>query len=289
MLLSVCLAVTTLLTLSSALSISTKPSSIKSNSDSALVPLQRLRKRDSKCLSSLNKSLSIQVDSQGNQIKSNNDEESCPFTGLSVSLKKGEGLQACRNCFEAHSNNGNQGVILIDSWEGAFCPSNFHIDGEAVFPIPNDLSSNVILNPIDGAIAVCLRGTTSFSEKAKTAQSYGAIALIIIDYLGPQREVSSTLTRTTWCSEKFECGSWLGSRDYNDNELDGSKNSHRQHDINQKFYKYMGEADDSKLWKDISIPVVFLTNRQGERLVSLMNVEKIHIDGISTGQLYVPE
>lgn len=253
------------------------------------IPPQRPRKRNSKCLSTLRSSHSIQVDTLGNQIKSNINEESCPFNGLSVSLVQGECLQACRECFEAHSGNGNQGVILIDSWEGKYCPSNFHIDGEAVFTIPNDLSSNEVLNSIGGAIAVSLRGTNSFSEKAKTAQRYGAIALIIIDYLGPQREIQDSTTSKSWCSENFECGGWLGSREYNDNEIDVSKESHRQHDRSQKIYKYMGEADDSKLWKDISIPVVFLTNRQGERLLSLMNVEKIHIDGISTEQLYVPE
>jgi len=261
---------------------------IQSNSDSLLVPPQRLRKRNSKCLSTLKSSHSIKVDTPGNQI----NEESCPFNGLSVSLVQGEGLQACRECFEAHSGNGNQGVILIDSWEGKYCPSNFHIDGEAVFTIPNDLSSNEVLNSIGGAIAVSLRGTNSFSEKAKTAQRYGAIALIIIDYLGPQREIKDPNTKTRhWCTENFECGGWLGSREYNDNIIDDSKDSdsHHQHDTSQKFYKYMGEADDEKLWKLISIPVVFLTNRQGERLLSLMNVEKIHIDGISTEQLYVPE
>lgn len=261
-------------------------------SDSLFIPPQRQRKRNSKCLSTLRSSHSIQVDTLGNQIKSNINEESCPFNGLSVSLVQGEGLQACRECFEAHSGNGNQGVILIDSWEGKYCPSNFHIDGEAVFTIPNDLSSNEVLNSIGGAIAVSLRGTNSFSEKAKTAQRYGAIALIIIDYLGPQREIQDSTTSKTsksWCSENFECGGWLGSREYNDNEIDVSKESHPQHNRSQKFYKYMGEADDSKLWKDIAIPVVFLTNRQGERLLSLMNVEKIHIDGISTEQLYVPE
>ena len=258
-------------------------------SKTLLLPPQRPRKRNSKCLSTLRSSHSIQVDTLGNQIKSNINEESCPFNGLSVSLVQGEGLQACRECFEAHSGNGNQGVILIDSWEGKYCPSNFHIDGEAVFTIPNDLSSNEVLNSIGGAIAVSLRGTNSFSEKAKTAQRYGAIALIIIDYLGPQREIQDSTTSKSWCSENFECGGWLGSREYNNNEKEVNKESHRQHDRSQKFYKYMGEADDSKLWKDIAIPVVFLTNRQGERLLSLMNVEKIHIDGISTDQLYVPE
>ena len=49
----------------------------------------------------------------------------------------------------------------------------------------------------------------------------------------------------------------------------------------------MGAGEDPALWRDIRIPVLFLTNRQGERLRSLMDVNIVTIDGES--HMHVPE
>ena len=263
----------------------------------ALQAPRRVRKRDPACLLSLNNdsvSSTIQLDALGNHVI---NEEKCPWAGLSVSLVDREGVQACRKCFEAHSGNGDQGVILIDAWQGAFCPLNFHVDGEAIFVVPNDAASKV-LNPIGGSIAVALRGKNSFAEKAKIVQEAGALGLIIIDYLGPSKDVTSSSSassafslKSAWCTELFECGGWLGSRDYGDDEdksddVSGHKQSGSKSEYQKKF-KYVGAGDDPALWRDIRIPVLFLTNRQGERLRSLMDVNIVTIDGDS--HMYVPD
>ena len=252
----------------------------------ALQAPRRVRKRDPVCLLSLDTASTTLLDPLGNQ---DNNVEKCAWAGLSVSLVHREGVQACRNCFEAHSGNGDQGVILIDAWEGAFCPLNFHVDGEAIFVVPNDAASKV-LNPIGGSIAVALRGNNSFADKARIVQEAGAIGLLIIDYLGPPKDKTSS-TKSSWCSESFECGGWLGSRDYsdgesNDNEIGGIKGTSGSRSDQQK-YKFMGASDDPELWRDIRIPVLFLTNRQGERLRSLMEVETVTVDDRT--HFYVPD
>jgi hypothetical protein len=176
---------------------------------------------------------------------------------------------------------------------------NFHVDGEAIFVVPNDAASKV-LNPLGGSIAVALRGNNSFAEKAKIVQEAGALGLLIIDYLGPSKDVTSSSSssssasslKSAWCTELFECGGWLGSRDYGNDENDESDNVPGQKQSgskseNQKKFKYMGAGEDPALWRDIRIPVLFLTNRQGERLRSLMDVNIVTIDGES--HMHVPE
>ena len=227
----------------------------------------------------------------------------CAWAGLTVALAEGEGVQACRGCRDVQQH----GAVHLDAWEGAFCPPGFRVAGaEAVFAVPNDMAGDELLNAVGGAALVAFRGGSSLSHKARVAQVAGAVALIVIDH-GVRAEGG--------CSERFECGGWLGDRDYGADagpggeaaegtegaegaegggverwavSADGSLGGGAAAGAAPLRHRLMGVRDDAAAWRGVRIPVVLLTRGQGERLQRLMADETatVEVDGVT--HKYIP-
>lgn len=168
----------------------------------------------------------------------------CFYRGLQAALVEGHGLMFCKDCPDPHTEGSH-----METWEARYSPGGFHVDGEIVFTVPNDASTEV-LNVVGGAIALIERGKVPFATKVRHAQEAGANAVIIID--------------DGTCSDNFECGGWIGS----------------------KSQGPLARRDAAEAWRGIYIPSVLITKRQSERLLHLMELVTIDIPGLGV-QVYV--
>jgi len=125
----------------------------------------------------------------------------------------------------------------------------FDVVAPAVFSVPNYAELDIIYNgeQIEGRIVVVKRGINSLIEKVEKLLLYDIEGVIIID--------------DGKCNENFtNCGIRAGS---------------------------VGEGgfaayDDEMRWNQVTVPVVMVTQRTGERIQSLMRVKSIEMPNIGT-------
>lgn len=122
---------------------------------------------------------------------------------------------------------------------------------ELVYAVPND-AQLPLLNSVGGTIVLIDRGNVSFAAKARHAQEAGAIAAVI-------RDDGS-------CGDDFQCGARVGSRAAGD----------------------LAQRDDPAAWRNITIPVVMISDAAAARLVSLMHVQLVRVDRFGW-QRYCPQ
>lgn len=121
----------------------------------------------------------------------------------------------------------------------------YMVTGDLVYSIPNHLELSKILNPrqIEDRVALVDRGGgVSFLDKIFRAESYGALAVIIVD--------------DQHCNIDFSfCGVRAGSA------KEGG----------------FAAQDDEYRWNRVSIPVVLVSFQTGEKLKSMMRMKVIEV------------
>jgi hypothetical protein len=124
-------------------------------------------------------------------------------------------------------------------------------------------------------------------------QAAGGVALLVLDGWpgggggGGGGGNAAAAAASEVCSERFECGGWLGDRDYGDGDSDGAsaaaaaaaKEAPRRAAAARQRHRLMAARDDPAAWQGVRIPVLLLTRAQGERLLRLLETELVVIDG----------
>jgi hypothetical protein len=138
-------------------------------------------------------------------------------------------------------------------WNAHYSLWRYEVDAELVMAVPND-ASGPLLNEyqVHDAVAVVLRGTVSIIDKIRTVQKAGAVAVLIID--------------DGSCGNDFRCR--LGEKAPNVGFASG---------------------DRWENWLDVYIPAFLVTQRDGQRILNALPVQKHLIPGYGEQLVHIDE
>lgn len=173
------------------------------------------------------------------------------FLGITASLTAGYGMVWC-----AHCRNPHAGGAFAPTFESAHNPRAYHVDGELVLAVPLD-ASTPLLDRVGGALVLAERGGgVSLAAKARHAQEAGALGLVVVDAAGE-------------CGDELRCGGALGDKGGDDDAG-------------------FGLGDTGGGWETIFIPVVLVSQREGERLRRAMAASDAHVDSLGAHVYSIP-
>jgi hypothetical protein len=165
----------------------------------------------------------------------------CPVTRkghVLATLQSRRGLVVCKDC-EDPSSEGS----FIDIWPCHYQMTDYHIDAEIVYSVPNDGQGGRIVNAehLHDNIALVDRGRTPIVDIVRTVETTtDALAVIIAD--------------DGQCGPNFACP--RGSRAPGEG---------------------FGAADDWQRWVGLNTPCFLIHKRDGERLKAMMPLEKVDL------------
>ncbi len=170
------------------------------------------------------------------------NSHSCIVAGLKVHYEHQRGLFFCRDC----PNPALEGSWL-DIWECHYNKAGQIAGAPLVFAVPND-GSAAIMNDEDvrGRVALMRRGGVALNTKIRYAQEAGAIAAIIIN---------------SKCERK----------------VDGLR---CEAEMKERAYGHgFAISDAPNHWSDIRIPSMIISEADGKRIVGMMDLDSMEING----------
>eukprot|EP00941_MAST-03F_sp_MAST-3F-sp1_P002183 g2183.t1 len=182
---------------------------------------------------------------------SQGDKSRCKITRkghVLASLTSRGGLVACKDC-----DDPSEAGIYYDIWPCHYQMSNFHIDAEIIYSVPNDASSELLnADHLTDNLVLVDRGSTPIVEIVRTVErsSPGALGIIIVD--------------DGSCDDNFQCTK--GSR---------------------KAGEGFGAADDWQNWVGLNTPCFLVTKDTGKSLKSFMPLHKVNV--VNLGEQMVCE
>ena len=166
------------------------------------------------------------------------NSENCIIAGLKVHFEYGKGLFFCRDC----PHPALEGSWL-DTWESHYNMHAYSVGAALVYAVPNDGRSEILNHEdVRGRIALLNRGVVSLNDKVRRAQEAGANGVVILN-LPCNRQ-----------REGLRC------------------------EVERKERAYghgFALNDPPDKWEGIHIPAVMISEEDGKRLISMMDLESM--------------
>ena len=166
------------------------------------------------------------------------NSESCIVAGLKVHFEDQKGLFFCRDCPHPALEGS-----WIDVWECHHNTRAYGVGAALVYAVPNDGRAEIMNHEdVRGRIALVKRGVVSLNDKVRHAQEAGAQGVVILN---------------SPCNR----------------QRDGLR---CEVEAKERAYGHgFGLTDPRAKWEGIHIPAVMVSEDDGERLLSMMDLESM--------------